>query len=1190
MATYQFSLLTDGQAISFDPTADVLNIDQVALAAAFMFAAAEDNDTIVIVQQGTQGGKDVRLLDASPFQLTSSNVTFADGSRLLIGDNSTALNDDAANTLIGSSGWDLMLGFGGNDIFVPGGGSDDIRGGAGRDSIEIKATATSALIVNFGLSGVGSIIGGGSVVEFREIERVVAGNFNDQMYGDGASQNLAGQAGNDTIRGAGGTDTLWGGAGNDAFLFKETGAANADLLPDFASGADKLLLDGSVMNALGAAGNMAAGDARFWASSTGAAHDADDRVLYNTTTRQVFYDPDGNGAAPAQLIATLQSGATLAATDIAVDNPNTITGTAGDDTLSGTAGDDTIDGLAGNDSLVGGHGRDSLIGGDGNDTLNGVGFDEEFQDSELTPDTMEGGSGDDYYVIDHPDDVLFDSSGHDTVQAENMDWTLGAGFEDLIIHNDVSEGHFTAIGNELDNHISASYAGSRLEGRGGNDTLIGGGAERGNQLFGGDGNDSLVGGEMGDLLDGGAGDDTLSAEDFAIFTGGTGVDTFLFDSTSGGGVTDFTSGSDRIRLDARSLAELGASGTLAAGDARFHAAAGATGGHDADDRLVYNTATGDLYYDADGNGAIEASVIATLTSGGAPAALSATDITVDNGGTSQTGTAGNDSLVGGSGNDLLNGLAGNDTLAGLGGHDTLDGGSGTDRMEGGDGDDTYYATSGDVIVELAGLGTGMFDTVIADTSWTLEQNVEILRLVEGAPGAIRGTGNAGSNGIYGNSAANVLDGGGTSSAGDTVSGGGGNDTITGSGFGSYSGDAGDDFINVGPGSADGGDGNDRIEGFADARGGFGDDTIVSGTGHDSLYGGPGADTFIIAQDPHIPENWDTYILFETGADKLRFDGQVFTGLGPSGNFTAGDERFYSAPGAQSAHDATDRLVYNSSNGQLWYDPDGIGGAAAVLTGVVRDVLDPPANLQATDIAVDNGSAPGSTINGTSGNDTLSGTNGNDTINGLGGDDIILGASGGSDVVDGGAGRDSIEFKAAATSAVVVDYASGAITGGGPGSISFTNIERVVAGNFNDSLSGAAGGQNLTGQAGADTLWGAAGADTLWGGTGNDAFVFREMGTANADRVSDFASGQDKLQLDDSAFTAIGAMGNFAAGDGRFWAAAGASSGHDVNDRVIYNTSSGALYYDADGSGSGAAQLVATLTATPALAASDIAVI
>jgi Ca2+-binding RTX toxin-like protein len=171
---------------------------------------------------------------------------------------------------------------------------------------------------------------------------------------------------------------------------------------------------------------------------------------------------------------------------------------------------------------------------------------------------------------------------------------------------------------------------------------------------------------------------------------------------------------------------------------------------------------------------------------------------------------------------------------------------------------------------------------------------------------------------------------------------------------------------------------------------------------------------------------------------------------------------------------------------------------------------------------------------------------------------------------------------------VVDYATGRITGSG-GTINFINIERIVTGNFNDVLNGDAAAQNLTGQNGNDTLWGAVGADTLWGGAGNDTFIFREMGTANADRVGDFTSGGDKLQLDDSAFTAIGATGNFAAGDGRFWASS-AGTAHDANDRVLYNTSTGQLYYDADGNGGGAAQLVATLTTIPTIAATDIAVI
>jgi Ca2+-binding RTX toxin-like protein len=98
-----------------------------------------------------------------------------------------------------------------------------------------------------------------------------------------------------------------------------------------------------------------------------------------------------------------------------------------------------------------------------------------------------------------------------------------------------------------------------------------------------------------------------------------------------------------------------------------------------------------------------------------------------------------------------------------------------------------------------------------------------------------------------------------------------------------------------------------------------------------------------------------------------------------------------------------------------------------------------------------------------------------------------------------------------------------------------------------------------------------------------------MGTANADRISDWTSGLDKVQLDDAAFTSIGALGNFTAGDGRFWASS-TGTAHDADDRVVYNQSTGGLYYDADGSGSGAAQLIATVLNAPAVAATDIVVI
>src|SRR5687768_5981339 len=295
--------------------------------------------------------------------------------------NGTTSND----TLSGTAGDDTLNGFEGNDLFLAGstGGNDVINGGAGRDSIEFKNRATSAIVVDF---AAGTITGGSSgTISFTSIERILTGDFNDTLIGNAAAQTLTGQGGSDTLSGAGGVDTLWGGTAADSFVFRETGTANADRISDFASGSDKIVLDATVMSALGASGNFAAGDMRFVANSTGTAQDASDRIIYESDTRQVWYDPDGTGTAARQLIATLQSGATLAATDIAVEGgtggdpgggSGTIVGTEGDDTLTGTEGDDVIDGRGGNDSLTGGNGDDSMDGGDGNDVLQGWYFGE----------------------------------------------------------------------------------------------------------------------------------------------------------------------------------------------------------------------------------------------------------------------------------------------------------------------------------------------------------------------------------------------------------------------------------------------------------------------------------------------------------------------------------------------------------------------------------------------------------------------------------------------------------------------------------------------------------------------------------------------------------------------------------------------------------------------------------------------
>src|SRR5512138_3362967 len=142
---------------------------------------------------------------------------------------------------------------------------------------------------------------------------------------------------------------------------------------------------------------------------------------------------------------------------------------------------------------------------------------------------------------------------------------------------------------------------------------------------------------------------------------------------------------------------------------------------------------------------------------------------------------------------------------------------------------------------------------------------------------------------------------------------------------------------------------------------------------------------------------------------------------------------------------------------------------------------------------------------------------------------------------------------------------------------------------NDSLVGTADSDTIYGNAGNDTIEGRGGNDVLSGGGGQDVYVFREFGAGNADSVTSFDTAWDALRLDAAAFTQIGASGRFAGGDVRFYAAAGASGGHDADDRIVYNTSTGQLFYDADGNGAGSSQLIATFQGAPTIVASDITV-
>ncbi|MBX9665400.1 MAG: M10 family metallopeptidase C-terminal domain-containing protein [Novosphingobium sp.] len=135
------------------------------------------------------------------------------------------------------------------------------------------------------------------------------------------------------------------------------------------------------------------------------------------------------------------------------------------------------------------------------------------------------------------------------------------------------------------------------------------------------------------------------------------------------------------------------------------------------------------------------------------------------------------------------------------------------------------------------------------------------------------------------------------------------------------------------------DGNDTLSGgLGDDTllGGIGNDTLIGGTGNDTLNGGTGTDIFVFNAAPNAATNFDTLQDFTSGADKLSFSRAVFTGFAATGAMSV--DAFWSGAGVNAAHDATDRFIYNTTTGVLWYDADGTGATAAVQVAQLSGAL------------------------------------------------------------------------------------------------------------------------------------------------------------------------------------------------------------------------------------------------------------
>lgn len=462
----------------------------------------------------------------------------------------------------------LLRGLGGDDTIHGAFGGGTIIGGQGHDAI-------------YGQSGDLIDGGGGNDTIFSSYgDSTIAGGQGDDSIQGWSGDVIDGGAGNDAIR-AGEGSTVQGGAGDDTIrlpgLFGTDGAVSID----GGEGTDTLLIDEFVYGF----GNSFDGIERI--ELNGILWVTESVVVDQTGANLVEIGLDRSSSA-VQLVIGIE-GDRLTLSDFKLeglpdDALNTIVlwgdetadsivgssysdyldGYGGDDLLKGGDGADGLEGRAGADTLAGGGGddfllgnvdADSLTGGDGNDTLNGG----------AGADTMKGGDGDDLYYVDDAADVVHDGAGRGTDRVSaSVSCTLGAGLENLTLTGSA----------DIDGTGNASA-------------------------------NVIAGGEGRNVLDGGRGADTL--------TGGEGRDLFAFSSTleetNVDHLTDFGEG-DRLRLDSSVFSGFAAGGL---GPGKFVLG---TEAQDANDRVVYDAATGSLWFDRDGSGEAAAVLFAILD--GAP--------------------------------------------------------------------------------------------------------------------------------------------------------------------------------------------------------------------------------------------------------------------------------------------------------------------------------------------------------------------------------------------------------------------------------------------------------------------------------------------------------------------------------------------------------------------------------------------
>lgn len=1098
------------------------------------------------------------------------------------------------NTLTGNAGHDTLAGLAGNDTLFGGDGNDRLFGGRGSDKME-GGLGDDTYYVDRG-DGFGGVIGQEDVVvdtggidtvhsavynytleagieklylDYNNVARKATGNGSDNgMYGNGLGNVLDGGAGNDKLFGNGGNDTLLGGAGNDVL---DGGSGNDRL--EGGLGNDIYIVDSGSDIAFEATTTVVGGAGtdlvQSWTNTFTLGTDVENLTLFDGAV-------DGNGNSLANVI-------------IGNSNGNYLNGAAGNDTLTGNGGSDNLYGGLGNDTMFGGDGDDALNGTVGPSVVGGSGT-----------DSMSGGAGSDIYYIDSLADVVVEAvnGGNDTIRVisdTELVLTLAANVENISTGWYFTDVGHNVTGNALNNGMWGDSGINTLSGGLGNDTIRGaesssdsvdgGDSLSGNEgndfLYGYLGNDTLNGGAGNDFLSGGLGDDTLIGDvgnDYLYggagndtMTGGAGNDTYRINDAGGGDTITENSGggTDKVEIfrgdgvTAYTLAAevenydvWGYSGTAIAATGNLLANVftvddlnggdGSVSGGDSIDGgggLAIDTLNARLISEGAGDGEVTLAGFEKVNLH--VELLDNDDWIIDAGNVagqvlSINGWVVNNVNVNSSSLEIK-GLAADATVV-LGDDHSFDGGPGgivelnleTDTLT-----DTLNIVLGNVGADSVNLATTDIETLNFD--------------VRGDHNSINVLGATTTDLVPGDSLPLLNFSGATQSL--AVGGLSSGETIQLENFSAV--DLNLSLDHGGYGNTD--TLNLELDNVVISGSGLNTDNIYSGGG--GMYGleflnitvdggasyinGSGIDL----NTDVVLDGGGTLMLANFGGDD--FDASNFGG-DLSGTWGDGDTTFNGGVGDYN-------IDLGGGSDYIYFELDALGDG----TLDDNDVVD-----GGDDFAWDQLTATFS-----AGSTTLH-------IHNVDGVNLYMGVSGEVGTFDfdlqdvSTSGTLGIGILGYAGTASVVTRSEGNTTVSASGA-TVTNGISITTGSGSDSLTGTAGN---------DTLNGGKGGDWLEGGSGSDTFVFDNL-DGNYDQVYDFISVTDKLELSLTAFAGIGEVGLFDADTLAFGTTAG-----DADDRLIYDSSGGSLYYDGDGNGADVAILIATFLGTPpTLTAGDFTV-